>query len=122
MQECFEIPRGVHDPNNFHSIQARAVEYEQPLEARHSKHSQRRKNRVLQARMPPHVGLCGEERKCFVGGEEKVMTNSGVRLRGKIISLVGKVLISLGANNVAGSHRIPVLLRRSSNRRCLSSQ
>jgi len=76
-QEGFEVPRGVHDPKNFHSLQLWTVEYEQPLEARYSKHSQRRKNRVLQARMPSHVGLGGEERKCFVGSEEKVVTNSG---------------------------------------------
>ena len=121
-EQCFEIPRGVHDSKDFYTIQARAVEYKQPLEARYSKHSQRRKGRVLQARMPSHVGVGGEERKRFVGSEEKVATNSGVRLCGKILSLVGKVLISLRANNVAGSHRVPVLFRRSSNRRCLSSQ
>ena len=114
--------RGVHDPKNFYSIQARAVEYEHPLEARHSKHPQKGKSRVLQARMPSHVGLGGEERKCFVGSEEKVVTNAGVRLRSKIMSLVVKVLIGLGANNVAGSHRVAVLFRRSSNQRCLSSQ
>jgi hypothetical protein len=43
-------------------------------------------------------------------------------LRSKIMSLVVKVLIGLGANNVAGSHRVAVLFRRSSNQRCLSSQ
>jgi hypothetical protein len=121
-EQCFEVPRDVHDPKNFYSIPARAVEYEQPLEARHSKQSQRGKSRVLQARMPSHVGLGGEERKGFVGSERKVVTNSGVRLRGKIISLVAKVLIGLRANNLARRHRVPVLFKRSSNRRCLSSQ
>jgi antitoxin component of RelBE/YafQ-DinJ toxin-antitoxin module len=43
-------------------------------------------------------------------------------LRGKIIGLVVEVLIRLRANDVASTHRIPVLFRRSSNRRCLSSQ
>ena len=121
-QECFEVPRGVHDPKNFDSVRARAVQYEQFLEARYSKHSQRRKSRVLEAGTPSHVGLGSEERKGFVGSEKKVVTNSGVRLRGKIISLVDKVLIGLRANNVASRHRAPVLFRRSSNRRCWFSQ
>jgi hypothetical protein len=43
-------------------------------------------------------------------------------LRGRIIGLLVEVLIRLGANNVASTHRMPVLFRRSSNRRCLSSQ
>ena len=46
----------------------------------------------------------------------------GIRLGGKIIGLVVEVLIRLRTNNVASAHRIPVLFRRSSNRRCLSSQ
>ena len=37
-------------------------------------------------------------------------------------ALLVEVLIRLRADNVAGTHRIPVLFRRSSNRRCLSSQ
>ena len=57
-----------------------------------------------------------------MGSEEKLVTNLGVRLRGKIIGLVVEVLIRLRANDVASTHRIPVLFRRSSNRRCLSSQ
>jgi antitoxin component of RelBE/YafQ-DinJ toxin-antitoxin module len=57
-----------------------------------------------------------------VGGEEKPVAHLGVCLRGKIIGLVVEVLIRLGANNVASTHRIPVALRRSSSRRCLSSQ
>jgi hypothetical protein len=44
-------------------------------------------------------------------------------LRGKIISLFVKVLIGLRANDVTSNgHRVPVWFRRSSNRRCLSSQ
>ena len=78
--------------------------------------------RVLQAGMPSHVGLGGKERKGFVGSEKKLVSNSGVRLRGKIIGLVVEVLIRLRANDVASTHLITALFRRSSNRRCLSSQ
>ena len=188
-QEGFEVPRGVHDPKNFHSLQLWTVEYQQPLEARYSKHPQRREQgssgenaipcwavwRGVKTFRGQRGGSCA--RLGDLQGPVKVpgLADSGalamsiaceVRsllpfsaprcvgalwagswlpaqkreqapalhigatltgpwgtcLSGKIISLVGKVLIGLGANNVAGSHRVPVCLRRSSNRRCLSSQ
>ncbi len=112
----------MDDPKNLYSIRARSVEYEHSLEARDSKHPQSDKSRVLEARIPSHVGLGGEERKCFVGCEEKVVTNFGACVSSKIISLVVKILIGLGANNVAGTQRVPVFFRRSSNERCLASQ
>ena len=109
-------------PKNLHSVGAGAVEYEHPFEARHSKNSKRRDTRVLEPTIPSHLRLCGEERKRLVGSKEKLVAHLGVRLRGKIIGLVVEVLIGFRANNVAGTHRIPVLFRRSSKRRCLSSQ
>ena len=72
--------------------------------------------------MPSHLRLCGEDRKRLMGSEEKLVTNLGVRLRGEIIGLVVEVLIRLGANDVASAHLITALFRRSSKRRCLSSQ
>jgi len=112
----------VDHPKNLHSVRAGAVEYEHPFEARHTKDSQRCNTRVLEPTIPSHLRLCGEERKRLMGSEEKLVANLGVRLRGKIIGLIVEVLIRLRANDVASTHRIPVLFRRSSNRRCLSSQ
>ena len=109
-------------PKNLHSVWAGAVEYEHPFEARHSKDSQRCNSRVLEPTIPSHLWLCGKERERPVGGEEKLVAHVGVRLRGKIIGLVVEVLIRLWANNVAVAHFVPVLFRRSSNRRCLSAQ
>jgi hypothetical protein len=36
--------------------------------------------------------------------------------------LIFKILVRLGANDVADGHRVPVFFRRSSSRRCFSSQ
>jgi hypothetical protein len=112
----------VDHAKNLNSVGARAVEYEHPFEARHSKDSQRCNTWVLEPIIPSHLRLCGEEGKRLVGSEEKLVAHLGVRLRGKIIGLVVEVLIRLWANNVASTHRMPVLFRRSSNRRCLCSQ
>ena len=121
-QERLEVSRAVDHTKNLHSARARAVEYEPPFEARHSKDSKRRNTRVLEPTIPSHLRLFGEERKRLVGSEEKLVAHLGVRLRGKIIGLVVGVLIRLRANKVASTHRIPVLFRRSSKRRCLYSQ
>ena len=81
---------------NLHSVGARAAEYEHPFEARHSKDSKRCSTRVLEPTIPSHLRLCGEDRKGFMGSEEKLVTNLGVRLRGKIIGLVVEVLSAFG--------------------------
>ena len=109
-------------PKDLHSVRERPVEYEHPFEARHSKDPQRCNTRVLEPTIPSHLRLCGEERKRLMGCEEKLVPHVRVRLRGKIIGLVVEVLVRLRANDVASSHRLPFLFRRSSNRRCLSSQ
>jgi len=96
----------VDHPKNLHSVGARAVEYEHPFEARHSKDSKRCNTRVLQPTIPSHLRLCGEERKRLVGSEEKLVAHLGVRLRGKVIGLVVEVLIRLRANNVASTQKV----------------
>ena len=112
----------MDNPKNLHSVWTRKVEHEHSFEARHSEDSQRCNTTGLEPTMPSPLRLRGEERKCLMGGEEKPVANLGARLAGKMIGLVVEVLIRLGANNVARTHRVPVLFRRSSNRRCLSSQ
>jgi len=112
----------VDHPKNLHPVRAATVEYEHPFEARHPKDSQRCNTRVLEPAIPSHLWLCGEERERFVGSEEKLVAQLGVRLSGKTIGLVVEVLICFRADNVASTHRVPALFRRSSNRRCLSTQ
>jgi hypothetical protein len=112
-----------HDSTIFsHLLRAGEVEHKRPFEARDSKDSQRCNTRVAEPTMPSHLRLCGEERKGLMGCQEKPVAHLGVRLRGKIIGLVVEVLIRLRAKHVARTHRIPAFFKRSSNRRCLSSQ
>jgi len=107
-------------PENLHSVRTWAVKYKHPFEAGHSKNAQRFDTGGVQATMPSHFRLCGEERKCLVGSEEKPVADLGARMCGKVKGLVVEVLVGFGANDVACAHR--VLFRRSSNRRCLLSQ
>jgi hypothetical protein len=112
----------VNYTKNLLSIRPRSVEHAHTFEVRHPKDSQRCQTRHLEPAMPSHLRLCGKERERFVCGEEKLVTNPRAGLRGKIIGLVVEVLIRLRADDVAGTHLVPVLLRRSSNWRCLASQ
>jgi hypothetical protein len=62
-KERLEVSRTVDHPKNLQSVRAWAVEYERLFKARHSKDSQRCNARVLEATIPSHFRLCGEERK-----------------------------------------------------------
>ena len=61
--------------------------------------------------------------KGIVSGKHEAMADFGTRFRRVVIRLVIKILISFGADYVpALAHRAPVFFRRSSSRRCFSSQ
>ena len=121
-QERLQVSRAVHHTKNFNSVRARTVKHEYLFKTGDPKNTQRFKTGVLEPRMPSHLGLCGEESKRLVGGDEEAVTGFWARFRGKVISLVVKVLVRLRTNDVASTHRVPVFLRRSSSRRCFSSQ
>ena len=107
-------------PEDLHTVRAWAVEYEHLFEPGRTEDSQGFETRDLEPAMPSHFGLCGEERKRLVGGQEKRVANLGAGLRGKVKGVVVEVLIGLGPNGIACAHR--GLFRRSSKRWCLLSQ
>ena len=82
----------------LYSVRPRVVKYEYPLETCHSKDTHRCETRVCKPAMPSHLRLGGKERKGLMGSEEKLVTNLGGRLRGKIIGLVFEVPVRFGAD------------------------
>ena len=77
---------------------------------------------MLKPGMPSYLGLCGKQAKRLMGCEQKAVTEVRACLSCKVIRLVVEVLVGLGAEDVDSAHRAPVLLRRSSSRRCFSCQ
>lgn len=112
----------MHNPKNLNSVRPRAVEHDYSFEARHTKNSQRCQARMLEPRMPSHLRLRGEESEGLMSSYEETMTDFGVRFRREVIGLVVEVLVCLRANGVVSIHRVSVFCRRSSSRRCFSSQ
>jgi hypothetical protein len=73
--------------------------------------------------MSPHVGLRGKKSERTVGRNEKTVADFGTRPRGVVVRLMIKVLVCFGSDDLStAAHRVPVFFRRSSRRRCFSSQ
>jgi hypothetical protein len=66
-QKHLEVTRAADDPQDLHSLWARAVENKYLLEARDSEDSQGFQARIFEPAMPSHFRLCGEKRKRLVG-------------------------------------------------------
>ena len=122
-QECLEIARAVNGPQDFHAIEQREIEDENPFEIRYPKHPQALEISVSESSMPPHLGLGGKKNKGVVGRYEKTVADFGTGDGGVIVRLILKILVCFGSDDVpAFAHRMPVFFRRSSRRRCCSSQ
>jgi hypothetical protein len=77
--------------------------------------------------MPTDFRSGSKKRKRLVGGSQETMPDRPSCVGGKIKGLVVQVLIGLRADQVVRTylvrtHRLSLLLRRSSNRRRFSSQ
>ena len=87
------------------------------------KHAQEFELRVLETRLPPHVGLRRQERERVVGCHQESVANFGTSYGGVVVCLVLKLPVCFGPDYVAAfAHRGPVFFRPSSRRRCFSSQ
>src|SRR5277367_3568226 len=74
--ESLHIPRSMHHSQNLHSISPRTIEHDYFFEARDLEQAHGRQIGMLQARMPPHVGLCSHQCKRLMRSEQKPWPNS----------------------------------------------
>ena len=122
-QKCLQIPRPVNNPQDLCAIEQREIEDENPLKIRDPKHPEVLEISVSESSMPSHVGLGGKKSKGVVGRYEKTVADFGTGDDGVIVRLILKILVCFGSDDVpAFAHRVPVFFRRSSRRRCCSSQ
>ena len=122
-EECLQIPRGMNNPQDLYAIKQREIEKENPFKTRDRKQPQALEIRVSESSMPSHVGLGGQECKGVVGRYEKTVADFGAGGGRVVVRLILKILIGFGSDDVpAFAHRMPVFFRRSSRRRCCSSQ
>src|SRR5690242_524205 len=99
-----------------HSLQALATEEGPQV-------PQRFKPRVLESGAPAHARLGGEKGKRVVGREQEPMPKLGACFPSVVIRLLIEIQVSSWPDNVAAfAHRVPVFFKRSSSRRCFSSQ
>jgi hypothetical protein len=73
MQERQKITRAVNHAQDFHAVEQGQVQDQNPFEPFHPKNPERFQIRLIETRMPSHVRLAGEKRKCFVGRNQKSM-------------------------------------------------
>jgi KH domain len=75
------------------------------------------------AGVPPYIGLSGKKSESIVGRHQKPVAHLGAGHCSVVVGLVVEIPVRSGVDNVAGfAHRAPVFFRRSSRRRCFSSQ
>lgn len=67
---------------------------------------------MLETSFPSHIWVARQQAKCFVRSQEKAVSDFGTCFRGQEISLIIKVEVGLGANNVRAAHRVLVLFSR----------
>ena len=93
------------------------------LHIRDPEHPQVLEIRVSESSMPSHVGLGGKKSKGVVGRYKKTVADFGTGGGGVVVRLILTILVCFGPDDVpAFAHRMPVFFRRSSRRRCCSSQ
>ena len=110
-------------PKHLDAAFKRAVQDQNPLEARHSKNADASDLRVAELCVPAHLGLGGKQCKRVVRRHQEAVTKFRVCFYRVVKGLIVEVLIGLRANDVLGvGQRVPVRLSRSSSRRCFSSQ
>jgi hypothetical protein len=77
----------------------------------------------LKVRTPADVGLGSRQGECFIGRDQESVADLRAGDAGVIISLLVKIPIRSRPEDVAAFvHRVPFIFRRSSRRRCFSSQ
>src|SRR5215475_12745686 len=73
--------------------------------------------------MLTHLRLSGEKREAFMGGNTEPVAEFRPSFGRVVESLFFEIVVRFRANDVAAlRHRVPVFFRRSSRRRCFSSQ
>ena len=78
---------------------------------------------MTEARTPAHVGLGCEESKSLMSRHQETVAKLGASNSAVIVGLVVKITLCSGSDYIAPfADRVPVFARRSSRRRCLSSQ
>jgi hypothetical protein len=112
----------VYYSQNLDSLRNGFIENQHFLKARYRKYSQGGQIGVLEPRMPTYVGLCGQQGKRLVGGQEKAVTEFRARLSREVIRLIVEIVVGLGSDDVDRVHRELEFFRRSSRRRCFSCQ
>jgi hypothetical protein len=67
---------------------------------------------MFQPRPPSHIRLCGKKCEGFVSGKQEAMTEFRICLSSVVIGLLFEVAVSPWADDVHGTHCMPVFFSR----------
>jgi hypothetical protein len=120
----------MNDAQNIHTIGKRKVQDENALEAFNTEYPQVFELRTPQPRMPSHIGLSSEKSESVVSRRQKSVAHFGCSGGSVVNGLLVRIPVRGGTENVAArAQRVSAffrsslfIFRRSSRRRCFSSQ
>jgi hypothetical protein len=113
----------VNDPQNICSVDQWKIQDENDFKSFNPEDSHSFETCSLEARMPPDIRMRSEERKRLMRRQQEFVTKFGRGGGCVVVCLVLKITVRSGPDYVAAfAHSAPVFFKRSSSRRCFSSQ